>query len=590
MIHPKSQTISDLLNQPYHYAIPRYQRGYAWQEEEVTELVEDLQGSNGPLFLGTMIFDVSDLKKKGKAYVVDGQQRLTSILMLLIACREAARRIRESGIAHQTQNKIAFVDAATGETKGIRLFASESIKDVFQHIADDKWDGRSFPAKIANKGVGWQTRRLKPAYEYLEKELNIQSRDDLTNILKAVYQANIIRIDVEEEEEAFGIFERTNARGVNLTVGDLLKNYLYKENVEDLEGKWGQIIEKSDQSLLRMLKYFYVAQHGAVFKSDLYKKLKIYANKTGSAKAFVDQLLEFAEFYSLVRQADDKKEVQSYFESIKWESISTSDDKLIQVNLCLQALRMFKVTQPVPLLYSALLCMVRTEGHSLKESKSANKFIRLLRVLESYHFINSAVGERPGNKVEKTYTSYAEKFQKTNSFSTTLDALIKDLSVTLISESEFSEKFIQIGYSSLNLPLLAYIFDRVNNASLPTGSWVNMFNPDPTIIRKNYDIEHFFSQQPEKKEQLIGKEALNNIPNLLCLTKQVNGKLGNKTPSEKIALLSTKLKEEIANMPYVGKFVQKYGAQAGLWDKKAVAARASDLAKDAYTRVWKFPS
>src|SRR5690348_10800366 len=98
MIHPIPCTIGDLLTKPYTFEIPRYQRDYSWQREEVGELIGDLLGSENSLYLGTMIFDASDNSRTGSVAVVDGQQRFTTILLMLIACRSAARRLNAGQI------------------------------------------------------------------------------------------------------------------------------------------------------------------------------------------------------------------------------------------------------------------------------------------------------------------------------------------------------------------------------------------------------------------------------------------------------------------------------------------------------------
>ena len=90
MINPKGEAIQGILDQPFHFAVPKYQRAYAWGMTEALEFYEDLKSCSGtenaPLFLGTLIFNVSKIGEK-QVVLVDGQQRLTTILLLLIAWR-----------------------------------------------------------------------------------------------------------------------------------------------------------------------------------------------------------------------------------------------------------------------------------------------------------------------------------------------------------------------------------------------------------------------------------------------------------------------------------------------------------------------
>ena len=88
MFTPNRARIEDILNAPSQFTIPVYQRDYKWGKDEALELIEDLRNypvsDEENLFLGNFIFEET---KEQKTFVVDGQQRLTTILLLLVACR-----------------------------------------------------------------------------------------------------------------------------------------------------------------------------------------------------------------------------------------------------------------------------------------------------------------------------------------------------------------------------------------------------------------------------------------------------------------------------------------------------------------------
>src|SRR3990172_3845305 len=96
MINPVPARIEEILNSPTQFAVPKYQREYTWGKNEAIEFLEDLRSyvdsGTGNLFLGTLIFDTSKENQK-RIKVVDGQQRITTILLFLIACRNVARQI-----------------------------------------------------------------------------------------------------------------------------------------------------------------------------------------------------------------------------------------------------------------------------------------------------------------------------------------------------------------------------------------------------------------------------------------------------------------------------------------------------------------
>jgi Protein of unknown function DUF262 len=130
---PETTRLEDIFNSPSQFAIPVYQRDYKWGKEEALELIEDLENytdaDDENLFLGNLIFE----KAKGqKTFVVDGQQRLTTLMVLLIACRMRARALSMVKLEPKIQEKITFMDSKIGESIGCRLIASESVREVFE--------------------------------------------------------------------------------------------------------------------------------------------------------------------------------------------------------------------------------------------------------------------------------------------------------------------------------------------------------------------------------------------------------------------------------------------------------------------------
>ena len=99
MRDPNKLTVEVLLRSDEQFIVPKYQRGYDWKgNAQVKDLFMDFEACmksshNDDLFLGTMIFDVSE-EKKNKVYVIDGQQRVTTLIIVLIACRSYVQILR----------------------------------------------------------------------------------------------------------------------------------------------------------------------------------------------------------------------------------------------------------------------------------------------------------------------------------------------------------------------------------------------------------------------------------------------------------------------------------------------------------------
>lgn len=586
MINPNPAKVEDILNSSIQFEVPRYQREYKWGRSEAVEFIEDVksyaEADNGSLFLGTVIFDVSEAANK-LYRIVDGQQRITTIIVLLIACRNVAKKINAVNLANLIQNKISFTDPTTAESLGCRLIASDSIRDVLEHIVKYEWDGE-FPIKVGGKQVKRQVNRLKPIYDYFTSEIKSFDQPALSKFLRAVYNTYAVRIDIQDDMEAFSIFERTNARGIDLEASDLLKNYLFSQGVEGIEEAWTRIISNSDGTALRMLKYFYVSRKGYITKSDLYKNLKSYGFEIGP-KNLAAELESFSIFYSMIRSSNSE-EVRGYLGEIGCKSISTDKHKHDQLYSAVEGLRLFKISQAYPVIYSALTCFVNCGlGESNKLSK---KLVELFEMLEKYHFINNAICERIGNEVEKLYADFCKKYSVSSDFESTTKEFFSALTNQVASKEEFVSRFSDLSYSADNVGLISYIFDRINNVNLSPGSKVRIFNPDQKLLRKNHSIEHFYPQNPTDVPALPA-DVVNNIGNLLAVCFTTNSRLGNLRPELKMEKLTGELEKEVQNLGFVRDFIASYKDSVSEWGESVIAQRAKSIAELAYDGIWALP-
>jgi uncharacterized protein with ParB-like and HNH nuclease domain len=588
MIQPTLATVGQVLALSKQFVVPKYQRAYEWDKSAADEFLEDLQEeakANRALFLGTLIFDTSQEASK-KIIIVDGQQRLTTIFLLLIACRCRARALGEEGIAQQTQQRITFVDPATADSLGPLLLASESIKEIFQHMADGQWDGK-FPAKIGAKQVKRQTNRVRPTYDLFQNYVKEFDKTQLASLLESIYKTRVIRIELQGEEEAFSIFERTNNRGVDLEVSDLLKNFFYQQGIPELDEIWNEIIRNSDGTILKMLKYFYVSRKGYVNKAALYRKLKEYSKEIKGPSNLVEELRKFSAFYAAIRKEEGSNVVKTYFDDLGCKAIASDADKYERIHISLQALRLFKISQIYPLIDAAIRSLLRNGGAG--SAKDAKTFIRLLQSMEKYHFVNNAICDRVGNEVEKLYADYCTQYSKTSEFEKTTLELTEKLIKQLASETEFASRFAQLSYSPETIPIITYVFDRFSNEGLAPGERVSIFNPLKKLRRRGHNVEHFLAQKPTPGTVIDSEtfEAIDNIGNLLVVSFRVNSSLGNGSPREKFQKLAAELDTKVANLRYVRDFIKQYSKFGDSWNKEVIVNRANDMAHDAYNRVWK---
>ena len=380
------------------------------------------------------------------------------------------------------------------------------------------------------------------------------------------------------------IFERTNARGQDLEISDLLKNYLFAEKVHGIEDSWQLIVDNSSGTILRMLKYFYVSKKGYILKPKLYKELKDYGKEV-KPQQLTQALAEFSQFYRVAKIGDELA-TKNYFEEIGLAEISGKVDRYQQIYSALQGLREFGVVQFCPVAYAAIECLIRNGGQESEEH--AKRLIRLFKTFEKYHFINNAVCERVGNDVEQLYARFCLDYaEKSSNFIKTTDKLIQALKSQQASEGEFINKFAEICYPEQS-SLILYIFDRFNFRDLEKGQSLRIYDPTPNVKRKNYNIEHFLAQKSKDgAKDKTDRSFVDNIGNLLPLYFKVNSKLGNESPAAKIERLKGDLNDDVQCLPFIKEFISKYSKDAENWGKEKIEARCKDMALEAYQEIWK---
>jgi hypothetical protein len=585
--------------------VPAYQRAYEWGNNEVGEFWDDLSSysaGDDEFFLGTLIFNVNQINQE--ISIVDGQQRITTIFIFLIACRVRLDQISTNQsitISANIKNLITSSDPATGNTIGFRLKASISIKEVFEEICNSGWEGR-FPERINGRGVKQQVRRIQPVFNFFIQKLSYMDQPEISDLLAVLYKAYFVRIDINSDEEAFKIFERNNARGVDLEASDLLKNYLFQTIGSDISEEWNKIISNAGGSFPRMLKYFYVSQNGYIKKAELYRALKVM-----EPRRLLDELQDFSDFYVAVR-SNDSLGLKSYFdESINvneqpsnLRALLSHQDKITQLNINLDGLRFFKITQIYPLIFSAIHCFSRTpvQATNAGNSRLVNQLLLFFQNLENYHFVNNAICARVGNEVEKLYANYSEKFFNSLDFLATSRSFFTELRLKLAIEEEFSARFVEVNYEQPSaLPLLMYIFDRFYNFDFGRNQVVGpstlsrhpIFDPRVQYSRRSENIDHWFPQNA-RFDIGLSRDDIHNIGNLIVISYKANSSLNNDSPEEKIKKLKEKgpLRTAIQNSEYVTRFIDEYGRYSENWSAEIIKQRALALAKEAYQKVWRF--
>src|ERR1051325_5277803 len=243
-ITPTSLTITQLLGSANEqYVIPPYQRRYSWHEKQLWELIDDislLEGSDTHLLGNIVCLTGHHVAGINKLELVDGQQRLTSISILLFCILE---KLKQENEASEAQDIERLLQAKALGASPVRKIALDSLdaEEFEKHIANrDAQDGANFNLALAFKIFRQWVR---------PKELPQIG----TFLYRLKNQAIIIRLDVSDAKDAFKLFETINNRGLRLSPTDIIKNFVLgnaarfgKQELELARNRWAELIQNLD--------------------------------------------------------------------------------------------------------------------------------------------------------------------------------------------------------------------------------------------------------------------------------------------------------------------------------------------------------
>ena len=247
---PFTRTIINLFDGKKRYLVPLYQRQYAWKVTPQLELLwADLTraadrlemggGSHAPHFMGAMV--ISQIKTFGKevqAYeVIDGQQRLTTFQLLLTAVRDAAEEFGSDYASEVLSYLLNDGVMATPEIERFKLWPSLVDRSAFTKLVDPK--GVGAPAKEVLEDEDGVVRPAVAAYVYFIEQVRKRVCPDgqydtfkMEKLFEALKDGlAVVAIELEGGDDPQTIFETLNSRGVDLSAGDLMRNFIFQRAV-----------------------------------------------------------------------------------------------------------------------------------------------------------------------------------------------------------------------------------------------------------------------------------------------------------------------------------------------------------------------
>ncbi len=533
--------------------VPVYQRPYSWNTDEVGEYWTDLRGAlnaKAPeYFLGSIV--VTTEGDDNRLTIIDGQQRLATTAMLLASIRDAYRAKGENRSAGAIQSEyIAGFDVRT-QVDEPKLELSDQDDSYFRNLVIDD-SGAAAPSPT-HESHAWMLR----AREFLRGRIDSEVAESGTRWLERLAQwvefvkdgVVVMRVEVPTESDAFLIFETLNDRGRNLTLADLLKNYLFglaRGRLDVVKRSWisaVSLLETAADSeiVVNFLRQYWSSKHGLVRERELYKSMKARVTSEQQAVDLAAELQAGARFYAALLNSDHEY----------WAELGTAARGNVQTLLRLG------LEQNRPLL---LAVMQHFQKPEMK---------KLLRSLVSWSVRGLVVGGIGGGTTERYYSEAAAKVRQ-GEIKTTED-LAAQLSPIIPSDAAFQASFATVRVTSTRLA--RYYLRALEQSDTAEPEMV------PNSDEEEVNLEHVLpraamsSSWPGFSADEIPEWA-SRLGNLVLLKKSQNERLGNKPYEEKLPVLrASDLK------------TTKLAAVDGPWSREAIEKRQAALAELAL-RVW----
>lgn len=472
--------------------VPQFQRSYSWERINVQEYLSDLQRARdkkAAYFMGTLVFarptDGSD-----RRMIVDGQQRLATTAVLMVAIRDRLTLLGRSDLAENTTKRFLRRYSLKDEGEVDSLILSPKDQDSYDQVLNGSVS--ALPP----------TDKIRACYEECVAHLatiaaNPSEYKRLVDLIAQLESDVQVLVAVASDlPEAYVIFETLNDRGADLTTADLLKNYLFsqakKSEFSYVQHGWNALETNlgKPEELVKFVRFEYMSRHGSITTRKLYRALQDDLQEKPGAKSYVQQLKAAQAVYSALREPD----------SDFWK------DSKVDVRDALLAYRRFGFEASYPVLLAAF------------REWDKQKAARLLVKMAKWSVRAQFMGRLGTGTAEDSFATAASAIASGKAKNQT--EVRKRLSRLIPTDGEFRLAFTSAG--KLTTSRAKYVLAMLEKAADSKAG-----RPERPLdwASPAVTIEHVLPVSSSKTED--DAITVNEIGNLALLEKKLNHQLGS---------------------------------------------------------------
>lgn len=548
-----SANLLTVIKGPKQFVIPIYQRTYSWQLSQCNQLLSDiirisqddnLQGH----FLGSIVYfqeDITTISDVPKLLVIDGQQRLTTVSILIMA------------LAHFSKNNEIEIDTNATKLFNYYLLNAEEENDLRYKLMLTRGDKQSYINLLNQVPQEEVTNRVTENYKFFASKIN---KDNAKDIYNGILRLFIVDVALEKDKDNPQlIFESMNSTGLDLSQADLIRNYvlmgqeinlqtkLYENYWFPMEQAFGNEYASKFDSFMR--DYLSVKSGRIPRINEVYEEFKAFVNSDHSAndiESIIQDVSNFASHYTrIVLKKEKDKDIQAQFSNILKLKVEVAYPFIL------------------PIYNDFTLDIITKE-----------ELLSILKLIESYVFRRAICGI-PTNSLNKTFATLYKSIQKENYLESAKAAFqMLDSYKRFPDDTEFEREIV--AKDVYNFRSRNYLLGKLEN-----------FKRKEFVNVDEYTIEHIMPQNLNLSlewQAMLGEDWKE-------VQKTMLHTLGNITLTGYNSELSDKpfkSKKEI-----VGGFndsplrLNTYLRNSEVWNAEEINKRATELAKKS-SEVWEF--